>query len=162
MEKPPAGGMAGGELQPPRQGRRIAGPKLRLVEFSAFLEQQRDPDSVSPLKILSKTAYRVKKKWERWLIFGRGDGCKWDIPYFAMETLILALSPTPKLRKKSHFFLPSLVNVHLTAHAQTLKIPFKHPWALQQQNCNPILELPLLALIGKIWISCLFFNWNCV
>lgn len=30
---------------PPWQGRSIAGPKLRLVEFSAFLEQQRDPDS---------------------------------------------------------------------------------------------------------------------
>lgn len=37
----------GSELQPPWQGRSIAGPKLRLVEFSAFLEQQRDPDSVS-------------------------------------------------------------------------------------------------------------------
>lgn len=32
---------------PPWQGRSIAGPKLRLVEFSAFLEHQRDPDSVS-------------------------------------------------------------------------------------------------------------------
>ncbi|XP_074657110.1 transcriptional enhancer factor TEF-1-like [Tubulanus polymorphus] len=30
--------------QPPWQGRSIAGPKLRLVEFSAFLEQQRDPE----------------------------------------------------------------------------------------------------------------------
>ncbi|XP_005112381.2 transcriptional enhancer factor TEF-1 [Aplysia californica] len=30
---------------PPWQGRSIAGPKLRLVEFSAFLEQPRDPDS---------------------------------------------------------------------------------------------------------------------
>lgn len=35
------------EVAPPWQGRSIAGPKLRLVEFSAFLEQQRDPDSVS-------------------------------------------------------------------------------------------------------------------
>ncbi|KAI8792122.1 transcriptional enhancer factor TEF-1 isoform X2 [Biomphalaria glabrata] len=34
-----------GEMAPPWQGRSIAGPKLRLVEFSAFLEQQRDPDS---------------------------------------------------------------------------------------------------------------------
>ncbi|CAE1255864.1 TEAD [Acanthosepion pharaonis] len=33
------------EVAPPWQGRSIAGPKLRLVEFSAFLEQQRDPDS---------------------------------------------------------------------------------------------------------------------
>ena len=33
--------------QPAWQGRSIAGPKLRLVEFSAFLEQQRDPESVS-------------------------------------------------------------------------------------------------------------------
>lgn len=32
---------------PPWQGRSIAGPRLRLVEFSAFVEQQRDPDSVS-------------------------------------------------------------------------------------------------------------------
>ncbi|KAK2180084.1 hypothetical protein NP493_457g05014 [Ridgeia piscesae] len=31
--------------QPAWQGRSIAGPKLRLVEFSAFLEQQRDPES---------------------------------------------------------------------------------------------------------------------
>ncbi|BFZ25209.1 hypothetical protein BsWGS_28248 [Bradybaena similaris] len=35
-----------GEMAPPPwQGRSIAGPKLRLVEFSAFLEQQSDPDS---------------------------------------------------------------------------------------------------------------------
>ncbi|KAI0218914.1 Transcriptional enhancer factor TEF-1 [Lamellibrachia satsuma] len=31
--------------QPAWQGRSIAGSKLRLVEFSAFLEQQRDPES---------------------------------------------------------------------------------------------------------------------
>ena len=36
------------EVAPPAwQGRSIAGSKLRLVEFSAFLEQQRDPESVS-------------------------------------------------------------------------------------------------------------------
>ncbi|KAK6169234.1 hypothetical protein SNE40_020320 [Patella caerulea] len=34
-----------GEMTPAWQGRSIAGPKLRLGEFSAFLEQQRDPDS---------------------------------------------------------------------------------------------------------------------
>ncbi|XP_046374310.1 transcriptional enhancer factor TEF-1-like isoform X1 [Haliotis rufescens] len=34
-----------GDVSPAWQGRSIAGPKLRLVEFSAFLEQQRDPDS---------------------------------------------------------------------------------------------------------------------
>ena len=34
------------EVQPAWQGRSIAGPKVRLVEFSAFLEQQRDADSV--------------------------------------------------------------------------------------------------------------------
>ncbi|CAG5123112.1 unnamed protein product [Candidula unifasciata] len=35
-----------GEMAPPPwQGRSIAGPKLRQVEFSAFLEQQSDPDS---------------------------------------------------------------------------------------------------------------------
>jgi len=33
------------EMTPSWQGRSIAGPKLRLVEFSAFLEQQRDADS---------------------------------------------------------------------------------------------------------------------
>lgn len=32
---------------PAWQGRSIGTSKLRLVEFSAFLEQQRDPDSVS-------------------------------------------------------------------------------------------------------------------
>ena len=35
------------EVQPAWQGRSIAGPKIRMVEFSAFLEQQRDADSVS-------------------------------------------------------------------------------------------------------------------
>ena len=34
---------------PPWQGRSISGPKLRLVEFSAFLEQQRDHDNVCVL-----------------------------------------------------------------------------------------------------------------
>ena len=34
------------EVQPAWQNRSIAGPKIRLVEFSAFLEQQRDADSV--------------------------------------------------------------------------------------------------------------------
>ncbi|VDI62783.1 transcriptional enhancer factor, partial [Mytilus galloprovincialis] len=32
-------------VAPPWQGRSIAGPKLRLCEFSAFLEQTRDPDN---------------------------------------------------------------------------------------------------------------------
>ncbi|CAH1798932.1 unnamed protein product, partial [Owenia fusiformis] len=42
LEKPP------GESQgPPWQGRSIAGPKLRLVEFAAFLEQQQEPESVN-------------------------------------------------------------------------------------------------------------------
>ena len=36
----------GSDMGPAWQGRSIAGPKLRMVEFSAFLEQQRDPDSV--------------------------------------------------------------------------------------------------------------------
>lgn len=31
--------------QPPWEGRSIATHKLRLVEFSAFMEQQRDPDT---------------------------------------------------------------------------------------------------------------------
>lgn len=33
---------------PPWEGRAIATHKLRLVEFSAFMEQQQDPDTVSP------------------------------------------------------------------------------------------------------------------
>ena len=41
------GAMGGTELSPPWQGRSIAGPVLRLVEFSAFMEQQRDHESVS-------------------------------------------------------------------------------------------------------------------
>ena len=54
--KPPAGYGVGysldksatGELTTPVwQGRSIAGPKLRLCEFSAFLEQQTDTESVS-------------------------------------------------------------------------------------------------------------------
>lgn len=53
--KPTVGGM-GGLLQtaaapavtvPPWEGRSIATQKLRLVEFSAFMESQRDPDTVS-------------------------------------------------------------------------------------------------------------------
>jgi transcriptional enhancer factor len=32
---------------PPWEGRAIATHKLRLVEFSAFMEQQQDPDTVS-------------------------------------------------------------------------------------------------------------------
>lgn len=42
---------AGGDLQapppPPWEGRAIATHKLRLVEFSAFMEHQREPDTVS-------------------------------------------------------------------------------------------------------------------
>ena len=42
------GSIGSGDVAPPAwQGRSIAGPKLRLVEFSAFLEQQRDPEAVS-------------------------------------------------------------------------------------------------------------------
>ena len=46
MDKP-APTMPTEVAQPAWQGRSIAGPKLRLVDFSAFLEQQRDPESVS-------------------------------------------------------------------------------------------------------------------
>jgi len=35
------------EMHPAWQGRSIAGPRLRLVEFSAFLEQQLQPDTDS-------------------------------------------------------------------------------------------------------------------
>lgn len=38
---------------PPWEGRAIATHKLRLVEFSAFLEQQRDPDTVTWLSGLN-------------------------------------------------------------------------------------------------------------
>ena len=34
-------------MGPPWEGRSIATHKLRLVEFSAFVEAQREPDSVS-------------------------------------------------------------------------------------------------------------------
>ena len=58
----------GGDMGPAWQGRSIAGPKLRMVEFSAFLEQQRDPDSVSnkcfsvtPVCVVNKK-YLFKKK----------------------------------------------------------------------------------------------------
>ncbi|XP_076445605.1 transcriptional enhancer factor TEF-1-like [Babylonia areolata] len=40
-----ASGMPGGDVGPAWQGRSIAGPKLRMVEFYAFLEHQRDQDS---------------------------------------------------------------------------------------------------------------------
>lgn len=43
--------VGGGDLQapppPPWEGRAIATHKLRLVEFSAFMEQHREPDTVS-------------------------------------------------------------------------------------------------------------------
>ena len=40
------------EIGPPWQGRSIAGPKLRLVEFSAFLEQRGETESaVSELAV---------------------------------------------------------------------------------------------------------------
>jgi transcriptional enhancer factor len=35
------------DISPAWQGRSIAGPKLRLVEFSAYLEQNVEPESVS-------------------------------------------------------------------------------------------------------------------
>lgn len=43
----------GTSLSPPGgsdawEGRSIAGPKLRLCDFTAFLEQQRDSETVSP------------------------------------------------------------------------------------------------------------------
>ena len=47
-----ANSMTGDVAAPPWQGRSIAGPKLRMVEFSAFLEQQREPDvSLNQLKL---------------------------------------------------------------------------------------------------------------
>ena len=53
------GGVGSGEVAPPAwQGRSIAGPNLRLVEFSAFLEQQRDPEAVS---LLSGLALELKR-----------------------------------------------------------------------------------------------------
>ena len=47
MDKPGATAGIPAEISGPAwQGRSIAGSKLRLVEFSAFLDQQREPDSV--------------------------------------------------------------------------------------------------------------------
>ena len=44
---PSAAGLTPPAPPPPWEGRAIATHKLRLVEFSAFLEQQRDPDTVT-------------------------------------------------------------------------------------------------------------------
>ncbi|XP_028910384.1 transcriptional enhancer factor TEF-3 isoform X4 [Ornithorhynchus anatinus] len=38
-------GPCGSPPTPPWQGRSVAGPKLWMIEFSAFLERQRDPDT---------------------------------------------------------------------------------------------------------------------
>jgi hypothetical protein len=46
METKPPSSLTEMSSSPAWQGRSIAGPKLRLVEFSAFLEQQRDPEQV--------------------------------------------------------------------------------------------------------------------
>lgn len=46
IDSKPPNSMSNEMVAPAWQGRSIAGPKVRLVEFSAFLEQQRDPDSV--------------------------------------------------------------------------------------------------------------------
>jgi len=55
--KPVTGIMA--EIHPAWVGRSIAGPRLRLVEFSAFLEQQLQPDtdSVSHRCLIIALAY---------------------------------------------------------------------------------------------------------
>ncbi|XP_069125928.1 transcriptional enhancer factor TEF-1-like isoform X2 [Argopecten irradians] len=45
IDSKPPNSMNNEMVAPAWQGRSIAGPKVRLVEFSAFLEQQRDPDS---------------------------------------------------------------------------------------------------------------------
>lgn len=47
------------EMTPSWQGRSIAGPKLRLVEFSAYIDQQRDGDQVCTVW---KKVKLVKKK----------------------------------------------------------------------------------------------------
>ena len=47
LDSKPPSSMNNEVVSPAWQGRSIAGPKVRLVEFSAFLEQQRDPESVS-------------------------------------------------------------------------------------------------------------------
>lgn len=52
-------GVGGAEVAPPPpwEGRAIATHKLRLVEFSAFMEQQRDPETVSIVICLSLKRY---------------------------------------------------------------------------------------------------------
>ncbi|KAL3883024.1 hypothetical protein ACJMK2_029323 [Sinanodonta woodiana] len=45
MDAKPPPSLSNEIIPPPWQGRSIAGPKTRVVEFTAFLEQQRDPDS---------------------------------------------------------------------------------------------------------------------
>lgn len=43
-----ASGLSMSPSAPPWQGRSIASSKLRMLEFSAFLEQPQDPENVSP------------------------------------------------------------------------------------------------------------------
>lgn len=54
------------EMTPSWQGRSIAGPKLRLVEFSAYIDQQRDGDQVctvwKKVKWGEKTTYYTQEK----------------------------------------------------------------------------------------------------
>ena len=49
---------------PPWEGRAIATHKLRLVEFSAFMEQQRDADTVRLWVFLSLTVGKFIKTFE--------------------------------------------------------------------------------------------------
>ncbi|XP_052239355.1 transcriptional enhancer factor TEF-1-like isoform X1 [Dreissena polymorpha] len=56
--KPPTS--MGGEMHPSWHGRSIAGPKLRLVEFSAYIDQQRESDQYHKhlfVHISSSTSY---------------------------------------------------------------------------------------------------------
>ncbi len=55
-------GLSMSSSAPPWQGRSIASSKLRMLEFSAFLEQPQDPETVSPSRI-----YYWCSCWSTWL-----------------------------------------------------------------------------------------------
>ncbi len=55
-------GLSMSSSAPPWQGRSIASSKLRMLEFSSFLEQPQDPETVSPSQI-----YYWCSCWSTWL-----------------------------------------------------------------------------------------------
>ena len=60
-------------MHPAWQGRSIAGPRLRLVEFTAFLEQQLQPDTDAVrndnAKLNSTVARNTHMEWGKLELF---------------------------------------------------------------------------------------------